>query len=348
MLEIIRPEGTLHMERIDEIRNLISNQDGAIFTHTGRVHADETYAVASVMLLEDTVDFNIRHIVRINEKYIKDRNLNDSNALILDIGEGRFDHHQKEKVYYKERIYDGGDESIIDTIEKSAVAKLWSYIGPEIVKTIILGYFEELCVIPGIAILDEKLCFKTAREIERSLISKISRTDTTGQKASPNVINEIISRKYDMVACLSRLYDESDDDAKEKVDELFIHDLVPEAYDTLKAYIISTYMHTFDTNRALELHNQSIKEGHKNLVNLEKQNAGKFISASCFPSGYVVSKSNRNDGEWCLHSSDKKLYPLDEEILKRVPGFKKKPIAILAIFDSEKAAEYAVDLLLNN
>jgi len=156
---------------LQEIRSLCVNKElTVVYTHGGKFHADDVFACAVASLLRP--DNELRIIRCKNLEDLKRLGVDDSNSLIVDIGLGRFDHHQKQKEYYS------------DGVEKSAVAKLWDYIGEELI--------EEEILIREISPEITKQIFKTVTE---NLIKPISDTDTKGQKLRPNMISRMVSNR---------------------------------------------------------------------------------------------------------------------------------------------------------
>ena len=168
----------IKFKRLEEVYHLMAQQADCIFTHGGKFHADDVFACALAELVfywaEDREDREnaMPQIYRGNPEDPTSRtggwksHVSDKDALLLDVGFGRFDHHQKEKQYYP------------DGVEKSAVAKFWDYIGLELIQA--LGE----CT-PEIA----QTAFVA---VTNRLIKPISDTDTKGQKARPNPISRIV------------------------------------------------------------------------------------------------------------------------------------------------------------
>ena len=323
-----------------EIIELISEGKG-IYTHSGNMHADDVYACAAAALLYDSFDGSekaIKMIRRVNDKQLEDLGIDDSNALILDIGKGRFDHHFKEqpekKEFYDDIFYTEYHQENFDMgwpenhpIEKSAVARLWSYAGADIVYEVINAMDKEEAP-------DLIVCCKVADKIERSLISKISDTDTRGQLASPNLISARISHTNDYVREMDL-----------NMDDVFITE-VKRAISELSVYIVSEYADAHSERTCTVLAEVANEAGHPKWVTSELVyiKPSKFIDANT-PILFEVCESNRTPGEWNLLAVDTAKAPIITGRISDIPGYLKNPVPFLAIFDSAKAAEKAAEEL---
>lgn len=196
LAEILRqaaPARPSDYEILAEIARLMEKprnwRKGRIYTHAGLFHGDDVYAVAAASLIwtpgEDSPWEEGLEVIRVNNpEDLKSKGISDKNSLVVDIGYGRFDHHQAEQV-----VYPG------TSVRMSAVAKLWQYAGTAIVRLQAREGF------PG-AEADIKAA---AQAVMEELILPLSDTDTRGQKARPNAI----SRRVYCRACLSSGSDEA-------------------------------------------------------------------------------------------------------------------------------------------
>ena len=320
-------------EIIRELAELIARQGNVIYTHGGSIHADDVYSVAAgSLLMGDPIAISIE---RVRDTDLVIKGLNDSNAFIVDVGKGRFDHHfrdepSKRKFYNFEEdgedfCWTGPDGNLV-MIEKSAVARLWEYAGPEICYNTVLLMTEQEP--------NSEVCCKIAERLDKILISKISDTDTRGQKAAPNFLSAMCSR----ASAASEL-------GHKNLNETF-YDLVKTARINLINYILTEYDDVMSTKDASDLAEEAMSEGHPNWVTLKDKyiKPFKFVEANTTVH-YVVSKSNRDDTEWNLQSVDIEEWPLLNDIIRSISGFKKQPMSFLAIFDSKESAEEAAKTL---
>ncbi len=324
-------------EIIREIGNLVAKQDGKIYTHAGNMHADDVYACAAASLLVDPTTKTGCKVVRVDDKELLTLGIDDSNALILDVGKGRFDHHFRDepekKQFYTEYFWKGVEihtkEEKEIPIEKSAVARLWSYAGPEIVYQVILA--ADLGEEPK-----SELCCKTAAKIEKVLISKISDTDTRGQAASPNLIAARVSHMNDYV----ELVDVTMETAFNS--ELAI------AIQELRMYCVTEYADFAIEGICKNAADHATSEGHPLWVNMAPWGGHvkpiKFVDAKT-QILFEVCESNRTKGEWNLLAVNTFKAPIITGKISDIPGYLKNPIASLAIFDSAEAAEKAAEEL---
>ena len=72
-----------------------------IYTHTGVFHADETFACALLRVLTPSLKI---------ERVFKEPETISENEIVIDIGGGRFDHHQSEGVPTR---LDGGKRAAV-------------------------------------------------------------------------------------------------------------------------------------------------------------------------------------------------------------------------------------------
>ena len=321
-------------EIIREIGNLVAKQEGKIYTHAGNMHADDVYACAAASLLVDPTTKTGCKVVRVDDKELLALGIDDSNALILDIGKGRFDHHFRDepekKQFYSDCFwfdyYEGHDGRV--PIEKSSVAKLWSYAGPEIVYQTILA--ADLGEEPN-----SEICCKAADKIEKCLISKISDTDTRGQFASPNLIAARVSHMNDY----AELVDVTMETAFNS--ELAI------AIQELRMYCVTEYADFAIEGICKNAADYAASEGHPlwvNMVPWGHVKPIKFVDAKT-PILFEVCKSNRTPGQWNLLAVNTVKAPIVVGKISDIPGYLMNPIASLAIFDSAEAAEKAAEEL---
>lgn len=323
----------INLEIIREIGDLIEQGKG-IYTHSGNAHCDEVYGVAAAILLHNPVDSlseeEIKLIHRVNDNQLIENGLNDTNALILDIGKGRFDHHFKDqpekKEFYTEYFwtdyYEGHDGRV--PIEKSAVARFWSYAGPEIVYQVILS--------KGDTEPDSTACCEAAAKIEKCLISQISDTDTRGQIASPNLLAAKISHVNDYVAVTNL-----------DMDAAFASE-VKQAIGNLMVYCVTEYADAMLKNVCLEEAAKAEKEGHSLWVECDYIKPSKFAEVKT-PVLFEVCESNRTPGEWNLLAVDTAKAPIIVGKISDIQGYLKNPVPFLAIFNSAEAAEKAAEEL---
>lgn len=259
------------MTHLQEIRSLCINKElTVVYTHGGKFHADDVFACAVASLLRP--DNELRIIRCKNLEDLKRLGVDDSNSLIVDIGLGRFDHHQKQKEYYS------------DGVEKSAVAKLWDYIGEELI--------EEELLIREISPEITKQIFKTVTE---NLIKPISDTDTKGQKSRPNMISRMVLNRTN-----------TDEDEL----DLVFYDVVYNAKDILFYEIMQAVSEAENVVKAKELAAQFRQEGHPGWGFTPE-----FIPASAFEGTevrFVVGESAR--GGFNIDCVDSELYPIPETL----------------------------------
>lgn len=325
-------------EIIREIGDLIVKGKG-IYTHSGNMHADDVYAVAAAILLYNPTDplseESIKLIHRVNDNQLIEAGLNDDNALILDIGKGRFDHHFKDqpekKEFYDDIFYTEYHQENFDMgwpenhqIEKSAVARLWSYAGPEIVYQVVLSKGDTEPV--------SAACCEAAAKIEKCLISQISDTDTRGQIASPNLLAAKISHVNDYITVTNL-----------DMDAVFASE-VKQAIGNLMVYCVTEYADAMLKNVCLEEAAKAEKEGHPLWVECDYIKPSKFAEVKT-PVLFEVCESNRTPGEWNLLAVDTANAPIIVGKISDIPGYLKNPVPFLAIFDSAEAAEKAAEEL---
>ena len=177
----------INMTKIEEIKKLIQNQNFTVYTHSGTFHADDAFACAIAMLV--AFKKNLKIVRCKNLEDLKRLGVDDSNALIVDIGLGRFDHHQSQKEYYD------------DGVEKSAVAKLWDYVGQDLI--------EDMFSCPPV--ISERVFEK----LTENFIKPISDTDTRGQKLRPNAIYRMIMNRTNTEGKLDSIFVEIVEKAQE-------------------------------------------------------------------------------------------------------------------------------------
>jgi hypothetical protein len=314
-----------------------------IFTHCGKPHGDDACTVAAAsMLLGDPKSLDI---CRIDDDELVTRTANGK-SLIVDIGKGRFDHHFRDEPekreyysnYFWEKVNDNGTV-VQNPIEKASIAKFWEYAGPEIVHETILRTLEREPI--------DSICCTVAEEIEKSFISKLSDTDTRGQIAAPNEYSRIVSNRYEStVALIEFVFEKESDDFKNnrlkiETDVLF-SDLVDFFREELTSRIIISYTRFFQKLKAEE-EAKTVANTHPYWITLDK-----FIPAFLFAETdvrFIVYKSNRNDKDWNVNAVDNAKFPIKNEVIKDIDGFKIQPIAPLAVFTNKEAAEKAAELL---
>lgn len=311
-----------------EIRELVE-ANYCIFTHSGSIHKDDVTACAvAAMLYDSNKPIKMR---RVSNDELKELGLNDANALVLDIGKGRFDHHFDSRNAEEAELirYYPAEEGKMP-VEMSAVARFWDYCGTNVVH-------EQVITMLGEA--DDELCFKTAQIIEDIYIKPISDTDTKGQVARPNLLSANVSRRSIMA---SMILDKTKADAstKTRVMDGVFKELVLETIKELQAYIYTEYS-SLDQIKRLEEFKQ--KCGGRKWVNTTVE-FGEFVSANKFAGTtikFVVSESNRTAGEWNLLAVDAVVDPIPKSV-KDVAGFKfLHDKRFIASFTSKEAAEEA-------
>lgn len=205
---------------------------GRVYTHAGLFHGDDAYAVAAASLIwtpeESSPWKEGLEVIRVNNlEDLKKEGVSDKNALVVDIGYGRFDHHQPEQV-----VYPGTD------IRMSAVAKFWKYAGTAVTRRI-----GEECGPGAPKAADIEAAAKAVME---ELILPLSDTDTRGQKSRPNAI----SRRIYCRACLSGGSDEA------------FRTCVDEARSHIRDLVRVSLKEASQRRQARELADAWEKEGH--------------------------------------------------------------------------------------
>ena len=156
--------------KMADLFELVVNNDGKIFTHSGIMHADDALCGALLKSMiyivntkfNTTVDLKIQ---RVNDQYLKEHGLNDKTVFIFDIGGGKFDHHQ-------------GDCPCRDSSNLSkyaALGRLWAEIG------------EEICLLDGA--MNEEAAKIAAEYLDKTFIQNMDRTDNFGQENYPNPLS---------------------------------------------------------------------------------------------------------------------------------------------------------------
>ena len=263
---------------------------GGVYTHSGHYHADDVFACAIAVLA--TGDWDLKLVHRVNSpEDLKRLGVNDSNSIVLDIGYGRFDHHQEKQEIYKQ--YPG-------KIRKSTVAKLWDYIGLDlvsVVETTMLSWAWQ----------------KAFETVERDLICKISDTDTRGLRARPDVICQ-------MVEDMTRSY-------------IPFGLAVKTAALILKSRIKTAFQNAVNKKQARKLADQWKSEGHPSWGFTEK-----FVPADAFYEitevKFLTGKSER--GGYNIACVDPEKFPIPQDLKAKRKGlywanFNSKETALAAV-----------------
>lgn len=268
--------------KIQELYGLYEKQGFIAYTHGGKFHADDMLSAAlldvAFRLIDSTAWKNIR-IARFTDKYLNDNNLNDSNALIFDIGRGRFDHHQEDcPVRYEDK----------PKTKYASLGRLWNYIG------------EEVCLMYGAE--NEEAAKYAAKYLDETFIQNMDKTDNFGPKEFPNTLAYYVNATYNEAIALASTFDGVD-----------VTTFVNEAFNRLcrgEDFI------KFDTliTHAVECGNNQLKVNE--LANSTTENyivLDDYIPAMNFTNThiqYVIYKSNRDEGCWTINSVNNTKYPI--------------------------------------
>lgn len=124
-------------------------------THNGIFHCDEVIAISILNIMYNEIK---------NINVIRTRNLeilNEKANLIIDIGAGKFDHHQK-----------GGNGKRTNGIEYASSGLVWREFGKDVIQSLSKG-----------SITDDKSIDELFNEIDENIIQNIDKEDN-GQKVS--------------------------------------------------------------------------------------------------------------------------------------------------------------------
>jgi len=153
-----------NLKRIEELKALLAKQDGVFYTHNGSFHADDALCSALIYTFaDDFMDSKPVKVNRVCDRFLKDNNLTDENALIFDIGRGRFDHHQEDTPCRDPEK---------PKSKYAALGRLWNYFGTE------------MCMLYGAS--NEEAAKIAADYLDTAFIQNMDKTDNFGQRDFPN------------------------------------------------------------------------------------------------------------------------------------------------------------------
>ena len=259
-----------------------------VYTHAGKFHADDAFSCAIAALITGG---NLIKIFRMNNpEDLKKAGVDDTNALIVDIGYGRFDHHQRQKEYYP------------DGVEKSAVAKLWEFVGEELIGAL------HKC--------PREIAHEAFVAVRERLIKPISDTDTRGQKARPNAISWMVYNRSAQA---------------ENLDEAFTDLVFDVATPILRDEIAQSVQEAQAAIEARQYASQWASEGHADWGFVPK-----FLAAESFEGTSVkciIGKSAR--GGYNVACVDSARWPIPDSLPAPRKGH------FWANFPDQKSAEEA-------
>lgn len=155
---------------------------GTVVVHNGKMHADDAFCVAMC---------NIMRVIQthksINIKFAPDhetaKKFIDDGYLVMDIGLGEFDHHDRDNQRYRDEAKEW---------PMAAFGRVWEKFGAELIHEY-SKYMVKKAKLENFTVLPNEICEKYSRIFDDEFVKHIDRTDCTGQASYPNTMSNFIS-----------------------------------------------------------------------------------------------------------------------------------------------------------
>ena len=157
---------------------------GTVVVHDGKMHADDAFCVAMCNMMRGIQTHEFIDFINIEfaPNHEAAKKFIDDGYLVMDVGLGEFDHHDKDNQRYRDEAKEW---------PMAAFGRLWEKFGAELIHEYSKCMAEEK--IENITVLSDEICEKYSRIFDDEFVKHIDRTDCTGQSSYPNTMSLFIS-----------------------------------------------------------------------------------------------------------------------------------------------------------
>lgn len=283
---------------------------GTVVVHDGIMHADDAFCVAMCQIMLATQYDDNSLCIQFAQNHETAKKFIDDGYLVMDIGLGEFDHHDRENQRYRDEAKEW---------PMAAFGRVWEKFGAELIHEYSKCMVEK-AKLENFVILSDEICEKYSRIFDDEFVRHIDRTDCTGQTAYPNTMSNFIST-------MNLSFD----------DRFLRFRKVSEILDSLLFELCMRASSDMEVQELIKIANKDL-----GFIVLEKHYDGRLFKDSGFK--YLVEKEDprRGDG-YTVRSVDSSIYPINYAVSGENGCKFCHPAKFLATFDDLDSAVECID-----